>query len=424
MPRNNSALRGSLIAAVGAGTPPRQVAQRLGVSLSTAKRSQNIDPQERLNATVSGYSKHCNDEMETAYRSWLETALPVLSGRPFRLQTKTTKDLFQQYEDYCSQQGLPSSARSKFYLRLHMERIHKSRQGVPCSDCALFARTESQGEACLTEKQRKRLPKARAHCRAVPIQRGQYLTDRANLQLGELLVVQDYTKHDKDIHSTTQQDHIVVLYWKEEREGTAVERYDMLHFIAPEGVKNDVRFSMHVWQLLQFNEQVMNAERLIVWSDNGPKHFKLSAYLFYMSFWAESNCKKVSMRFNTPYHGACVADSAAAHLKQATKRHIARTGDDMKQSMALVKVANGLKNHRAELIKLAVNSTHPIVKTWKQLTQYYHWEPWIGGRMMAWRTSLDYYDNKAPQLYVPDPDDTLPYFYEPNLNGVNATTPS
>ena len=265
--------------------------------------------------------------------------------------------------------------------------------------------SEREQDLELDKKQEKRLPKARRHVRAVPIQRGYYRKDRANLKEGELLIVQDYTKHDKDINTTTQQDHIVVMYWKE----GGAEHYIMEHYIGSDGLKNDVRYSMHVWDILQYHERVQAATRLIVWSDNGPKHFKLTSYLSFMSHWSSATSKQVSLRFNAPYHGACVADSAAAHLKMATERHINKTGDNMKDPESLVRLANKLRSHSGALVGLSKDSSKPSVKTWTGITQYYHWEAQGNGTMLAWDTTQDFYDDVAPISYDPDPDDFIPY---------------
>ena len=337
--------------------------------------------------TVQGYTQENKAWEDMAFQLWLDTDLPTLSGRKFRLLCKPKDEIFHQYTNYCAQHSYPAFQRSKFYGKLLLERIHKSRAGVPCSDCALVAfvdqASEREQDLELDKKQEKRLPKARRHVRAVPIQRGYYRKDRANLKEGELLIVQDYTKHDKDINTTTQQDHIVVMYWKE----GGAEHYIMEHYIGSDGLKNDVRYSMHVWDILQYHERVQAATRLIVWSDNGPKHFKLTSYLSFMSHWSSATSKQVSLRFNAPYHGACVADSAAAHLKMATERYINKTGDNMKDPESLVRLANKLRSHSGALVGLSKDSSKPSVKTWTGITQYYHWEAQGNGTMLAWDTT-------------------------------------
>lgn len=281
-------------------------------------------------------------------------------------------------------------------------------KGVPCPNCELLSSLSKIDSSELTPVEEKKLEKCRRHEIAVQAQRSQYRADRKNLKENQLLVVQDFTKHDNDINAPTQQDHIVVMYWMQNGE----EQYVMEHYIAPAGVKNDVRFSMHVWHLLQIHERVQAADEVIIWSDNGPKHFKLTVFLFFMSRWAETSKKRVSLRFNAPYHGACVADSAAAHLKMSTQRHIARTGDNMKDPQSLVKLANGLKSHRGTLINLAAESPKAEAKTWKGLTQYYHWEPILGGGMHAWHCTKDFYQGDEPAVYHPDAKNVVPYEFD------------
>lgn len=413
MPTNNSANRYAVLSAVAAGLPQAAIARHMEVDASTVSRACKKGHTEWQGLTVQGYKQESREWHDLAFQFWLDTDLPTLSGRKFRLLCQPKDEIFQEYTRYCAAKGYPAYRRSKFYEKLLLERIHKSRAGVPCSDCALVAlvdqASECEQDLALTDKQKKRLPKARKHVRAVPIQRGYYREDRANLKDRELLIVQDFTKHDKDINTTTQQDHIVVMYWKE----GGAEHYIMEHYIGPEGLKNDVRFSMHVWILLQHHQRVLAATRLIVWSDNGPKHFKLSAYMSFMSQWSSVMGKPVSLRFNTPYHGACVADSAAAHLKMATRRHIDKTGDNMKDPASLVSLANELRSHSGVLLALSKSFEKPSVKTWEGITRYYHWEALGEGTMHAWETTKDYNDDVLPQRYDPDAGDFIPYVKAP-----------
>lgn len=385
------------------------IAGRLGVDRSTVSRACKHKDLSWRKMTVQGYKVDVWRWHDMAFEWWLDTDLPMLSGRKFRLLCKPKDDVFVEYSKYCCGKGFPAYGRAKFFSRLLTERIHKSRAGVPCSDCALVALVQQAREGGevpeLTAAQKKRLPKAEKHVRAVPIQRRHYRSDRANLKEGDLVIVQDFTKHDKDIHTTTQQDHIIVFYWRE----NGGEYYCMEHFIGPDGLKNDVRFSMYVWALLQTHERVIEAKRIVVWSDNGPKHFKLSAYMMFMSIWASAMGKLVSLRFNAPYHGACVADSAAAHLKMATERHIARTGDNMKDPNSLVKVANTLSRHVGSLVELAKDSAKPSVQTWKGITKYFHWEALGDGSMSAWETTDDFLEDVGGQRYDPVAADQIPY---------------
>lgn len=303
----------------------------------------------------------------------------------------------------------------KFGQLLRLEPIHKSYPGVPCPTCDIVRRFELHGEAALTEKELKKLNKARNHINIVRIQRANYRRDRLELKPGEVLIVQDFTKHDKDKDTTTQQDHIVVIYQKLP---SGVEVFDMEHFVAADGVKNDCYFSMHVWYLLQSDSRIQDADKLLVWSDNGPKHFKLTSYLHFMSLWAEANRKKLSLRFNAPYHGACVADTAAAHAKQATKRYIASSRDNMKDPYALVSVIDVLAHHNARLVDLKKTNKKLTAKTWAGLTKYYHWEPVKGGAMNAYVTTDDYRVDAVAKTYQIPRDVNIPYRLEEGKLGL------
>lgn len=415
MPKNNSSLRGAIVGALSDGVPTKEAASLLGVSASTVQRSR-IANSSALQAAVKGYSvesrRFCK---ELGFIMFIEIACPVLSGRQYRSLGQAKVDLFDDYNRWLEQKGYEVYKKSAFYNRLLLERLHKTMKGVPCPTCETLRELREKDPAELPASDHKKLAKCERHEIAVQAQRAQYRADRQQLKQGQLLVVQDFTKHDNDIHAPTQQDHIVVMYWMENDK----EQYIMEHFIAPEGVKNDVRFSMHVWYELQLHQQVVAAEEIIVWSDNGPKHFKLTAFLHYMSCWANTSSKKVSLRFNAPYHGACVADSAAAHLKRRTARHIARTGDNMKDPQTLVTLANALKSHAATLVSLPPDSEKPQAKTWNGLTQYYHWEPVPGRGMKAWHCTKDFLSGGEGTLYEPDPTTYVPYQFDPETSFIH-----
>jgi hypothetical protein len=128
----------------------------------------------------------------------------------------------------------------------------------------------------------------------VKAQYTEYRKQRECLTPGQVMIVQDFTKVDYMTHN--QQDHIVVLIFKQNQSEPCVVEYH--HFVGHAGEKNDVEFSMWVWTELLHRPRFYNrfsGKEILLWSDNGPKHFKCTAYLHFMQMWAQCHANLSQM---------------------------------------------------------------------------------------------------------------------------------
>jgi len=397
LPKNHSSFRQSFLDLAITGTDALTVTEcAMLFQVSTSMVYNAKGEAKRLEETSRGFTRSLETEKEESFKEWLNGpgGLPVISGRLFRVQTQVMLDHFLDYAQFCLDENRPGYQQAKFYNRMDEERVHKSLGGIGCKSCLRLAELEPLQAS---EQDSQEMAALERHREALVSQRGQYCEDRVNLKMGQLLVVQDFTNHDKGLHGKSQQDHIVVLYRRDAEGAELTHRIE--HYIGGIGTKNDVNFSIHVWILLQTDPWVREADELIIWSDNGPKHFKLTAYLFFMVFWAAVNEKKVSLRFNAPFHGACVADAAAAHLKRRTVRYIATTSSAMNDPMELVRLANTLQNHSARLVDVPQPRKKVTADTYQGMSKLYHWEPDKDYSILAWPTTKSRSNSMAYKRY-------------------------
>lgn len=156
-----------------------------------------------------------------------------------------------------------------------------------------------------------------AHCEAKPVQSGYYLHLVGTIKEVEsrAVVVQDFTRIETEIG--TFQDLIFAVY------ATSEEKTRYYHFIASEkNTTNNIRFVVLAWiQFMKMN--ILQESEIEVWSDGGPKHFKISPTMYLFSYLAKIyKSKRWRYHFWPSRHGHSVCDAAASHLKTAIKSYI------------------------------------------------------------------------------------------------------
>ena len=133
-----------------------------------------------------------------------------------------------------------------------------------------------------------------------------------------LMVTQDFSQLTLTV-SLTQE---LIMVFSCYKRGAFKQEYH--HFIAPVGPgwKNDVTFVIGVWEALDGEGKFTPYNKIIIWSDGGPKHFKQRFNLRYMHAksveWAEQG-RTVEYHFFGSSHGSNACDSAASHGKKRVK---------------------------------------------------------------------------------------------------------
>ena len=145
---------------------------------------------------------------------------------------------------------------------------------------------------------------------------------------------------------------------------------EYLHFVGEAGVSNDINFVAEV-----FSKHVIPViskyKRVYLFSDGGPKHFKISSTLNMVLEAANDLINtKIEYHFFVSYHGHGICDSAAAHAKAAINRHINRTLTTPINAKEICDIINTVKFHRG--IPIHEPST-PVteVKTFRGIRSYH-----------------------------------------------------
>src|SRR4051794_25939284 len=86
-----------------------------------------------------------------------------------------------------------------------------------------------------------------------------------------------------------------------------------------ENENNDFPVVHKVWDILITHPILEKIEKLILWSDGGPKHFKISKNLYYLSTIKHTYNKEVIYNFFTSYHGHSLCDAHAGVSKRKVK---------------------------------------------------------------------------------------------------------
>jgi len=142
------------------------------------------------------------------------------------------------------------------------------------------------------------------------------------------------------------------------------------YFVGNTTEKNDISFVVGCWKILLEENRFNEMETVIIWSDGGPKHFKISANIcFILSLQQAQPEINWSYNFFPSYHGCSVCDGAASHIKQAINRTMRDDQIAIRSSEQIVSVISGLQNHEATLA--ISTSTNISANTLKGIKKYH-----------------------------------------------------
>ena len=189
-----------------------------------------------------------------------------------------------------------------------------------------------------------KLSKLISHSDNIPRQFRYYKNMKASLtdEKSKAVIVQDFSQ--LELHNSFFQDLIISIY---ETNSQAPQNY---HFIAPySNIKNDIRFVIQAWIQL-FNLKVLSHKEIEIWSDGGPKHFKISSCMYFFSL-LNSLLPSTEIYYNffVSNHGQSVCDGAAAHLKNEIRNYQAREDKPLLNPGQLLLLT--LKNHHIHILE-------------------------------------------------------------------------
>jgi len=356
---SNSPYRRPLLAYLMDGLDGSLVMEYFGISKRTLDRIME-EPGNKLVETkysVNVKRKRVTEQQLAEIQKILDDILPTQSGREWRVQEETNKRV---YENYLAQveNGTAVSKTFFIYKVLKGEKIHHSNHP---SFCPLCERYEA-GDRTLEIIRHKEL---------IPIQRGQYSLEKKQIGSGvwktTALVTQDFTQIQFDGGFT--QDLIICIYTHNSMESDGLER-TYRHFVGNTLDKNGISFVVGCWKVLLEEEWFNEMTRVNIWSDGGPKHFKISANIrFLLSLQHAQPDREWSYSFFPSYHGCSVCDGVASHIKQAVNREMRDEHKAIRTPEEVVVVGNKLKHHEVSLATLT--SSNLDANTLKGIKRYH-----------------------------------------------------
>lgn len=144
------------------------------------------------------------------------------------------------------------------YGVLHHQNVHHSHDAYLCPICSSLPPEQRDRHLSRDSVQKRMLELRIAECANQP---------------GQVVVIQDFTK--LDVQESSYQSLILVVH----RSGTV--HASCYHFVAgSQGFKNDIHFVVTCWLQLIRDGVFNHVRQLDIFSDGGPKHFKLSPTIF------------------------------------------------------------------------------------------------------------------------------------------------
>jgi hypothetical protein len=307
--------------------------------------------------SVNVKRKRVTEQQLAEIQKILDDILPKQSGREWRIQEETNKRV---YENYLAQVENETAVSKTFFIYkvLKGERIHHSDHPFFCLLCEKY----EAGDRTLEIVKHKTL---------VPIQHGQYSLEKKQIGSGEwkttALVTQDFTQIQLERSFT--QDLIICIYSYNPLEADGLDR-TYRHFVGKTLDKNDISFVVGCWKVLLSEKWLNRMTKVNIWSDGGPKHFKISANIrFLLSLQHAQPDREWSYSFFPSYHGCSVCDRVASHLKQVVNREIRDEHKAIRTPEEVVVVGNKLKHHEVSLATLT--SSKLDANTLKGIKKYH-----------------------------------------------------
>jgi hypothetical protein len=226
-------------------------------------------------------------------QQFLDENIPIQSGRNFRVQRCTDEKLYADYFVQCCEANtVPVSKSTFFYKLLKKEKIHHHTNDPICQYCNKLERTPKEE---LTEDELEELER---HQKTWFQQSIAYKGYKKRLieqkDPTKFLILQDFSQ--LQAQSNYFQDLIIVLmcYNPDAEGGLQVEYF---HFVGSEtSTKNDIGFVISAWKDLIAQGFFEGCTEIVIFSDGGPKHFKITAC---MSFFAALQTRlKIPISYN------------------------------------------------------------------------------------------------------------------------------
>ncbi len=170
----------------------------------------------------------------------------------------------------------------------------------------------------------------------------------------KFLLLHDFTQ--LQVQGTFYQDLIIVLYcFNPELDGKLQTEY--FHFVGSSSdQKNDIGFVTAAWKYLIKDGFFDGCSSIMIFSDGGPKHFKITSCMSFFAAMQKHLGIKISYNFFGSNHGHSVCDVAAAHAKNKMNVTQRDRGLPLNSPKEIARTISTIKNSDAVV---AISDSHP-----------------------------------------------------------------
>ena len=263
----------------------------------------------------------------------------------------TNDRLYAVYRGYCLAKNIEPVSKTTFvYKFLKVQNIHRSKDETLCQYCLELKNLEEKGE--LTQDEQKKKRENEEHKTKWYQQSSAYKNIKLKVSRGELmneiLVLHDFTQIK--VQGTFFQDLIVCFYSYDANEKDGLKR-DYYHYVGSSSyTKNDVSFVVAVWKEMLRKGLFKNCQKIYIFSDGGPKHFKITSTMSFFASFQKFSGIKILYNFFESNHGHSVCDAAASQAKKKLNEVQRNDEERISTPKRITEVINLIKNHGAEIV--------------------------------------------------------------------------
>lgn len=216
------------------------------------------------------------------------------------------------------------------------------------------------------------------------------------------MIVQDFSQ----LSEPRTQDLIIVLMFHDPDSETGI-KHQYHHFVAESSdISNDIVFVICCWEILAGSILLDDYEQIDIWSDGGPKHFKISACMQYFSqLQTLRSTQKIVYNFFFAYHGHGICDTAASHAKRAMLLHEKNKQEPISNARKAVEIINNIPKHYSQLVTPTPEKIQ--VKTMQAIRTYHKFTFETPGQVNAYKLSKDKNISKTYVLEKKQVESTL-----------------
>jgi len=207
-----------------------------------------------------------------------------------------------------------------------------------------------------------------------------------NKKTDTIIITQDFTQLVPQ--TGFNQDLIQTFHTYDEQAPDKIrKRYH--HYVGEGDTKNDIFFVIAVWEHIFKNNLIpQHITTIHIWSDGGPKHFKITACMYYFSLLAHRFKKTITYHFYQSYHGHNICDAAASHAKKQISEQQRNNDELFYVATDLAESINTLNYHIAQVAP-PINIAPLTIKTMDGIKSFFMFKFPKLGTIHAHKTSKE-----------------------------------